>query len=152
MCELHAVQRITYNPDPLWLQWAEVITAAVLFLSCGLLVAVVWLRRRSLRRRAERTESRKRVRRIQRRHGTGGLELGGKHALRAARTPQESGKADPNQTAVVGERSGTRRLRTEDDYPTARIPIKRRQQMEDTMPILSPIRPYIDKPRYGRRP
>lgn len=152
MCDLHAAQRITYNPDPLWLQWAEVITAAVLFLSCGLLVAVVWLRRRSVQRRAERAEIRKRVRRIQRRHGTDGPELGGKHALRAARTPHESGMDDPNQAAVIGQRSGKHRLRTEDDYPTARIPIKRRQQMDDTVPILSPIRPYIDKPRYGRRP
>jgi hypothetical protein len=150
--DVHTAQRIIYNPDPMWLQWAEVITAAVLFISCGLLVTVVWLRRRSVRRRAERAEIRKRIRRIQHRHGTSVPEPGGKHALRTARTPQESRKDDTNQAAAIAQRSGKHRLRTEDDYPTARIPIKRRQQMDDTVPILSPIRPYIDKPRYGRRP
>ena len=143
MRRARAARRGSYDHVPSRSRQVDVITAAILFLVCCFLLAVCWFGRHVARKRARRdgVEPAAHSRRV------------GRHAVRRTRTGGERGDHDNTSSSPSVGRGNReiRAFRTEDDYPTAIFPRKVRECMEDTDPIISPVRPYIDKPRYGRR-
>lgn len=125
---------------PSWFDWVQVIAAGILFLVCGVLLIMLWFRRRAEKRALLATTQHK-SRRTRDRNRTADAEPTGKHRLRPNRTPKVS---DHDSTQYCADDGGGKHSPgfSEDDYPTTQFRLRWRD--DDTMPIARLVRPYVD--------
>jgi cytoskeletal protein RodZ len=135
----------------MWLQWAMVITAGVLFVVAGILGLILWVRNRR-EKRAKWSEIQDAAEEIKARR-THSIAAPDKLSVQQIREKIQQDKThdppDRHDTARAPE--GKHHFRTEDDYPTKRIPRVQNDDPDQTVPFLPRVRPYLrlDRPPRG---
>lgn len=135
----------------MWLQWAMVITAGVLFVVAGILVVILWVRNRR-EKRVERPEIQDDTEKIKARraHSSASPDKLSVQQIRD-KIQQDEPHDPPDHHDAARAREGKHHVRTEDDYPTKRIPRVQDGDPDQTVPFVPRVRPYLrmDRPPRG---
>lgn len=128
----------------MWLQLSVVGSAGVLFVVAGILGLILWIRRHR-EKRAKWLELQNDVTEIKTRRTRSDVPSG-KLSVQQIRDKVRQGNADDPANRPAQPPS-----RTEDDYPTTRIPRIRDDDPEQTARFVPRVRPYLGVRRWDRQ-